>query len=393
MINRLKFQGSIFSKLVECISLNAFKNSSAVFADYTMAGGQIPKLIEEKFNLYGNNNKISKQVIGYGDNQLAVNYAIRKHNLKGTYTVKTDSMLECDYALINPPYKDGEWIKHFNTAFKMTKKQLICIAPAYELLNQKFTKKDSIVKEFFDNLNGTNGYLDYIHIIDGNLWFDDMDFASILHIISVFKEKQHDFINVATDVYPGGFDGKPKLYKINNINELSLDAYYPGYQRLKKNILQLCKVDNVDNHLYYANDKNHILPTNGYFVRVPKIRAGINHRLKIDNDKYAYMYKSTFWTTHTKGLLPTKISNMEENNFWFQTYNEALNFIHFLELTSTRYALSLFKLNRNLHRGEFGSIPWLDFKKTYTNEDIFKLINATQDDIKFIKEKIESYYE
>ena len=78
--------------------------------------------------------------------------------------------------------------------------------------------------------------------------------------------------------------------------------------------------------------------------------------------------------------------------FSFKTHNEAENFIKYLKTDICRFALSIYKNNSQLDRGELKSIPWLDFSETIEEKELIKKINITDSEIEFIKSKISKYY-
>jgi hypothetical protein len=57
-----------------------------------------------------------------------------------------------------------------------------------------------------------------------------------------------------------------------------------------------------------------------------------------------------------------------------------------------RFCLSINKNNQNLYCGEMSLIPWLDFSREWTDEDLIKEFELTKEEVDFINKHIPKYY-
>jgi len=109
--------------------------------------------------------------------------------------------------------------------------------------------------------------------------------------------------------------------------------------------------------------------------------------------------KSQMLSTDFFTMLPRnyKVKTNEEESynpilFGFHTKQEAENFVKYLKTNFARKALSLFKFNPQLDRGELAIIPWLDFSQKWTDEKLAKHFNLTIEEIAFVN-SIPAYYD
>ena len=52
----------------------------------------------------------------------------------------------------------------------------------------------------------------------------------------------------------------------------------------------------------------------------------------------------------------------------------------------------MLKNNKNVYCGEMSLIPWLDFSQEWTDENLYKHFNITEEEIMFIEKYIPKYY-
>jgi len=105
------------------------------------------------------------------------------------------------------------------------------------------------------------------------------------------------------------------------------------------------------------------------------------------------MYVDDFYTIlrKTKGI---STEGKIRYNIWFEfnTIKEAENFISYCKTDFARMCLALAKISQNLS-SEIKSIPWMDFKQTWTDKKLYKHFNISQEEQDFIKEVIPKYYD
>ncbi len=78
--------------------------------------------------------------------------------------------------------------------------------------------------------------------------------------------------------------------------------------------------------------------------------------------------------------------------FEFGTENERNNFISYNKTYFFRFCLSLIKKSGDIGYGEMELIPWMDFNKTWTDDDLFKFFGIADEEQSFIKRFIPEYY-
>lgn len=103
------------------------------------------------------------------------------------------------------------------------------------------------------------------------------------------------------------------------------------------------------------------------------------------------MVQNDFYTIIPKDII-VKNKNDKHMFFSFKTKNEANNLINYLKSNFTRFCLSIYKNNSQLDRGELELIPWLDFSREWTDEDLIKEFELTPEEVEFINKHIPKYY-
>jgi hypothetical protein len=73
------------------------------------------------------------------------------------------------------------------------------------------------------------------------------------------------------------------------------------------------------------------------------------------------------------------------HNFMFETRTEALNFCRFLTSKLAMAGLALKKINQHVEDVELSAIPWLDFSKHWTDEELYTHFNLTAEEIAFVE--------
>ena len=104
------------------------------------------------------------------------------------------------------------------------------------------------------------------------------------------------------------------------------------------------------------------------------------------------LYKADVDANVLENLLTTQPTK-DGNYIGINNKKEAKNMYEYLLLKPTRFCLSLYKINSNLHRGELKMVPYLDFSKKWSNEKFYSFFGLTEDEINFIETYIQDYYE
>ena len=217
--------------------------------------------------------------------------------------------------------------------------------------------------------HGNLGVLDYfaqaavmarcgdVYIMNPNLIWKDHKFASPVGIF----------------VLGGGARTRPLLIH----DEMTDDEYEV------ENMAEICKrhrqmapfIDKLASYLAENPDTvskhRELGKGSSYVVELAKIRGHISETNK---DIYS---NPDFATMVTKGHLPrTSVSDPAKQHFWFASEREAVHFIDYLKTTFARLCLYINKFGLHIDSHSMDYIPWLDFAKRWTEEELFGMIGA-----------------
>jgi len=112
MRDRLKFGMQFITEMiVKEIPEYMFTDPNVTVCDPAIAGGQIISAVEKRMTKLGVKDKdIKRRVKGFEEDSIAVDYAINKNKLKGSFEVcalDTLPTMDVNLAVGNPPYNDG----------------------------------------------------------------------------------------------------------------------------------------------------------------------------------------------------------------------------------------------------------------------------------------------
>ena len=266
-----------------------------------------------------------------------------------------------DIVIGNPPFNqmiDMDFVKKSYSISDV----ILFVHPSTWLLDEKGKQR-----KFKETKSLISNHLESIELFNGNKLFGIQLFIPCV-ITYINKNKKNKSIKCIDNIN----DIKLKYSDINQINKFSDLIFYP---KIKCKILKMAEVDNLLNH---KNKK-----VGNYYVNISQIRGHVN--LKSDRE----MLLDDFYTIITKD---EKVTNSVSKHiyFSFDSYNEANNFIEYLKTDFCRFALSIYKNNSQLDRGELSAIPWFDFSKKIDESVLFNQMDSQE--ILFIKSKINKYY-
>ena len=309
-----------------------------------------------------------------------------------------------DVVIANPPYGSGDTNTNLDTLFlekciSLSKKEIVFIHPSKLYVRDYSIKKDT--GGFSDLLNCIGNTLNSLDIFNANDLFDtSLDYPIV---IAHFRaEKVNPEILVRNIIY-----NKEDIFK--DIKDINLFGSGEIFQNLKKKIQEL-NLRSLSSERKKLNRKI----TSPDFLRnniskrwIMRLQARSGSTFK-KGDKTNLLFKNDFFTFFRSNrendgqlIFDTQVIDddtlfglLKGSYIWweFDTYNECLNFVKYLKLTSTRGFLSLIKIDRNLDSNMF-LVPWMDFTQEWTDERLYKHFNITEEEQAFIKEIIPPYYD
>ena len=272
-----------------------------------------------------------------------------------------------NYSIGNPPFNQMIDMKFVRLSYEIS--DVTCIVhPSTWLLDEKgrqrkFTETKELVKDHLDN----------IELFNGNKIFGIQLFVPCV-ITYIDKNKKSEGIKCVDKI-------NEVYLTYDNIHQINKFSNKELYFSLKEKIFNYTKSDNLYKRL--TNDKG-----GNFYVNLSQIRG------HVDLNSNKSMVKPDFYTMVTKDLKPTNLprKQREKTQASFITIEEANNLISYVKTNFARFCLSLNKNNQNLYCGEMEMIPWLDFTKEWTDENLYKYFDLTEEEIKFIEKNIPKYY-
>jgi len=283
-----------------------------------------------------------------------------------------EDMPKCDVVIGNPPFLSGLHLRFLEMAYNSSKKYVLWISPSAWILDEKGKDKKSLFTRGLIRKD-----LKSMILFNGNNIFNVGLFLPF-SIITIIKDDAPQKIKVHNKIF-NNEEEYDTIEEINKWNDLKI------YPILKDKILTLCNMDNLLNHKNQEDGK--------YYINFPLIRGHI-----LRDGKTQKMIQDDFYSFFPSDIKPEKEfkrrkwGKTRDFYFTFKTLKEAHNFLSFLKTRWAMFALSIFKINSNLNRGEVGSVPWLDWSEPWTETRFEKLIKATPEEMEFVYKNIPKYY-
>jgi hypothetical protein len=273
-----------------------------------------------------------------------------------------------DIVIGNPPYNRSIDLKFLNKSYNISDRVLF-IHPSTWLIDERnqytpYIKSKKLVGK----------HLESIKFFNGNHLFNIGLFVPCV-ITHINKYKNFDNISFIDEInnISGIYENIDEINKYSNTNE---------YISIKKKIH---KKENLYTHLLLTNEYS-------FYVNVSPIRGHVN--LKSDN----HMLVNDFYTFVPRDKKVENFKKITETNlsmlssFGFNTKNEAENFLNYIKTNFARFCLSVYKITQNQYSNIFEFIPWLDFSREWTDEDLIEEFNLTNEEVEFINKHIPKYY-
>lgn len=284
------------------------------------------------------------------------------------------------FIIINPPYKAGLHIEIFNTAFDEELEDggvLICLHPATPFINRKPTRDDDKTKRIKEIVSK---YKTRLTLVDGNTLFENAAFFAPLSITRVEK-----VLDKKIEVIYSHIDSTNKEVKVYD----KLDDIF-----IHGNDIVLKIKDKIFSKMTHSledyNGRTDVSKKHNSYIRTMSIGGHVPKNGKLNPDFFCLIYKSD------ENDLNKLLSNTFENGYNYigcLNKKNAVNMFEYFKTKFVRFAISLYKLNQTLHRGELMSVPYMDFSQEWTDEKLFNYFELTQEEREFINTYIQNWYD
>ena len=270
-----------------------------------------------------------------------------------------------DVVIGNPPYKGkgrGLHLRFLELAFNFLKESgsLSFIHPATWLIS----KKNNQFYSYMRNLV-SKSVIDFTFLNPDTVFGVEMSMPVV--ITNLIKNNGLKEYKVIDKIF-----GNSWFY--SSIHDINIFGNYPEYFSLCDKILPVASKNSLHDNIG-KNGK--------YYVILPKITGHLDKKS---------LYRDDFFTLCNS---VTHISKNKDKNgliFGFNSKKEAVNFINYIKSKFARFALSIYKFNKNIHMGELRAVPWLDFSKYYTDKNLCDMFGVTSKELVFIDTIIPDYH-
>jgi site-specific DNA-methyltransferase (adenine-specific) len=75
----------------------------------------------------------------------------------------------------------------------------------------------------------------------------------------------------------------------------------------------------------------------------------------------------------------------------FQSEQEATNCLHYLQTKFARAGLAIFKYNLHIYPAQLSTTPWVDFKQSWTDAQLFKHFGLSEEEKQFVRSMSDIY--
>jgi SAM-dependent methyltransferase len=177
------------------------------------------------------------------------------------------------------------------------------------------------------------------------------------------------------------------LDKIMSFDKIDMSNYRSkGYYDIKSNDVRLIK-EKKDGYVYC-----HVSELKGKDMYFPI--SEFNDKIKNDYDKYKVFTTSSYGVPNLLGRVLTGRNELNSEslvNWVFNTENEMINWFNYVNSKLFRVCVSMIKNKKDVSKITFSLIPRIDFSKLekVDDENIYKYLNLTEEDIQTIEERCE----
>lgn len=264
-----------------------------------------------------------------------------------------------DITFSNPPYNGNLDLKIIES---LNFKKLICVHPSSWLIQLKTQISDTsgskIYRKFRKKINNR---LKKVELFNGNKIFNIGLFVHC--IISYFN------FSIENNLIEVIFEKEKQKMILDTIDDVTIHGKNIKIIReLFKKIIDFTKNgENLKEKFHCAFTEKFTSDNDSFYVQIASMRGNCDEEKLRQDDFFTFLQKDSF---KNKGI---RKSVKENTVFKFKTEQEQDNFINFLKTDFARLCLSLTKFNQGIGYIELSLVPWLDFSKSWTDDELFSM--------------------
>jgi hypothetical protein len=380
----MKFDiGPLVDEMLDNLPTEIWESNTTTFLDPAMAGGQFVKEVEAILREHGHSDEnIKRRVFGFESSDMRVNYAVNKHGLVGTYNstdfLSWETDMKFDVIVGNPPYLKRSWLKFIKKAIKLNPTFIVTINP--DPINNK-----SDFGEAWKDLCVNNGMIFRKNVTD---YFSDVSSGRISGFV-LHRDSPADLSLLTSDepIYDAILEKitieSPTSFVLRGRQDVS------GYGNKNK------RFDVVDN-----KDVDHPYPcimscTKEELVIKYSDKRASNGKHS-DSMKGRFIIMNRFFGKNNPDPLYI-IDDIENYNIGYDCMIFKLNSEkETLESFRSVYCSKLYRLIMNhmrnggfdLTQGNLMRFQRLDLEKVWSDSDLYKHFNLTQEEIDYIEANV-----
>jgi hypothetical protein len=269
-----------------------------------------------------------------------------------------------DITLTNPPYNGSLDLKIL-MAMDNAKllKRVVCVHPSTWLVDVKTSLGATSGNPTFRKFqNMVAPHLKSVHMFNGNPVFGIGLFVPcVITDMDMGWTRQQGTPIKVKDV------GQDKYREVFDINDITLHgkAWDPLVKDFMGRVQKLC----AKNGSLLANKKVYSSCVNRKTcIQLAGIRGNVSTNTMVNEDFYTFVQKDP---STNKGLRKQDDRMIVLDT---ATVTEQDNLLSYLQTDFSRLCLSILKLKGDLDRGELTLVPWLDFTRSWNDDQLFAML-------------------
>lgn len=275
----------------------------------------------------------------------------------------------------NPPYNAGLDLKFLKMIIEdIEAETCVIVHPSTYMIDRKGSSRYNNIKHLLD------GKLKSAKLFNGNKTFDIGLFVPVLVI--------H---------YDRNYDGLCEVDYFGETFETdvwNITKFGSNWGTIVKPFMEkMINVCDEEGSVWDHKTEDRKEASGKHYVQLAAIRGHVVTNGSSDNlftdDFYTLVMKDS---DKNRGIRRSSMDKTQHNVYRFNTKREQDNFIEFCKTDFVRFCLSLTKNTPQLCRGEMSIIPWMDFTKSWTDEELYRLFDIDQKTQDYIRSFLPDFY-